>query len=317
MQKEISIEEIKQRALRLHCNICAKSKSPAFSKFGSVVLKENQSIRIDDKFDKNYLVVHVGPSVVYMRKNGTFGKYENDIRIGEQQRKINRNHAYIIRTREQALQWANYYKPLFNTPPNANLRLEFFAERMSPDAENPAGVVHVRWEYPTPSGYSYYWDTLHGREKSWIFTPKVYVKIDPLDGTLVEAGETWTRLPIVFRPPVIKITKEQALTLARKIAPEELRMRLTQNKLFRSSLPQLGPPHAELCYKVPQNKRYYLQDGKVVFEKRKKRGTPIKIMELILVWNVRFGSYKEAFPPCTSEINIDAATGEVVDNGEF
>jgi hypothetical protein len=305
MGKEKSIEEIKQIALRLYHKIFRLATFP------DITVKE-------DYFKKKW-EIDIDRSTIHLMKDGKFDKYENHDRQLGQSSTVNRNRPYIIRTREQAIQWVNYYKPLFHTPPNANIRFEFYPSRMSPNAKSPAGGIDIYLEYPTPPGYSYYWDTLRGGEKYCMFSPSSYMRIDPLDGTLVSATERWNIHPIVFRPPIVKVTKEQAIALARKIAPEELKMRFYSHASSRYALPLLGIPRAELCYKMPFYNRCYLKNGKVVFEKRKtnKQLGKANVMEFILVWSVRFGAYKETFPPCTAEVNIDAATGEVVDNGVF
>jgi hypothetical protein len=329
MQKKPSIEEVKQIAFRLHCGICSRSKSPEVNKYGSLALKQN--IQLSNSDDERYSV-SIYPSTIEIYKDtGLLASYGNSVRETEQRRNINRDKPFIIRNREAAIQWANYYKPLFRTPPNAKLLVNLLREGQGADSENPAGAISLEWEYPCPEGYNYYWDHLEGREKRYWASPGTHITIDPLDGTLVSAGAAWGHLslPIVFRKPVVKISKEQAIAIAQKIVPQAVKMRFESrynNKelaikkpRYAENAPSFGStPHVELCYKLPLLGRYYLKNNKVVYEVRPKNTMPRpKVMEYVLVWNVRYGAYKRMGLPCTEEINIDATTGEIVDDGRL
>jgi hypothetical protein len=318
MKENINIEQVKKIAVDLHRKICSHSKSLKISQSASLVFNESNKVYMREISGNTQWEISVIASLIRLYKNGRFGTYENSVRMSEQSKGIGRDRTYIIRNREQATQWVNLYKQYFKSPSNANFRLDFYGEKMSPDRESLAGAIYAYWEYPPPTGYKLYWDMLLGREKHYMGAPQLYVNIDPLDGTLVEAGDSWSTAK--YRPPVVKITQEQALAIARIVAPQELKMRINSGARMvgqKRIIPSLGTPRAELCYKIPLRQRHYMKSGKLVFEQKPfVREVGDSIREFILVWNVRFGGYiPNKYPHFVAEVNIDAETGEVVDNG--
>jgi hypothetical protein len=318
-QKEISIEEAKRIAISLHRKICSHSKSPEIIKHSLAVFDGYDEIRIREEFENTTWIISAGISTIYLHKSGRFGRYQNSLKRSLKGRSMGRDKGHIIRNREQATQWANLYKQYFKAPPKAKFRIELYGENMSPNAENPVGTVYAFWSLPPPAIYPLYWNSLHGKEKKSLGEPFLYLTIDPLDGTLVEAGETWHG--VMFRTPILKITREQAIAIARPIAPLETYRRYNSGGRIpghENKVPPLGTPRAELCYKVPSTMRSYLKFGKLVQEYRSYPEKAPRIREFILVWNVRFGGYmSQETPHFLAEVNIDAETGEVVDNGPY